>query len=257
MTQRRSNKSSTSRSHDSVDSILAALERQGSTANVAGMARFGIESPRVFGVSVGDVRAMAKRIGPNHELALDLWKTGWYEARMLAAFIAEPAKVTTRMMDAWVRDFDNWAITDTVCFSLFDQTPHAWSSVDRWSARTGEFQRRAAFALLASMALHDRTGSDAEYRKRLPLIRKYASDERNFVRKGVSWALHGIGCRSAELHADATRLATELARSSDPSERWVGRDALRKLSSAATKKRVKRSSSARSPKARTSRRGAS
>ena len=141
-------------------------------------------------------------------------------------------------MGSFMSGGDNWAITDTVCFSLFDQTPFAWSKVDVWSGRTAEFVRRAGFALLASLALHDKQGLDVEYRKRLALIRKHASDDRNFVKKGVSWALHGIGCRSPALHADALKVATDLAGSANSSERWVGRDVLRKLTSAATKKRL-------------------
>jgi len=223
----------------SVASILASLERRGSRANVEGMKRYGISSPRMFGISVSDLRAMAKEIGRDHALALELWETGWYEARMLAAFIADPAAITQAQMDRWARDFDNWAITDTACFSLFDRTPHAWSRVDQWSKRSAEFVRRAGFALLASLALHDKQSADTEYRKRLALIRKYASDDRNFVKKGVSWALHAIGCRSRSLHADALAVAGELAESSDPAERRVGRDAVRKLKSAATLKRLK------------------
>lgn len=225
--------------------VLRMLERKGSAADIEGMARYGIRSPKMFGVSVAELRRMAKEIGPDHDLALDLWKTGWYEARMLAAFLADPNKITVKDMNGWARDFDNWAITDTVCFSLFDRSPHAWSRVDLWSRNSAEFVRRAAFALLASMALHDAHGADADYRARLPLIRKYASDERDLVRKGVSWALHAIGCRSRALHDDALKVARELAASSDPAERWVGKDAVKKLTSAATKKRVDRRSRSR------------
>lgn len=226
-----------------IHAVLRSLKSRGSQANVDGMARYAIQSGKAFGVSVADLRRMAKELGRNHALALELWETGWYEARMLAALIADPDAVTSRQMDRWVRDFDNWAITDTVCFSLFDRTPHAWSKVDQWSRRQAEFERRAAFALLASMALHDKSGPHAEYRKRLSLVKKYASDERNFVKKSVSWALHGIGCRSPGLNAAAIQVAEDLASSSDRTERWVGKDALRKLRSAATAKRVARRSS--------------
>lgn len=221
-----------------VDDVLAWLERRGSRRNVEGMARYGIVSEKVFGISVADLRRKAKEIGQDHALAFELWDTGWYEARMLAAFLADPAAITVSQMDRWARDFDNWAITDTACFSLFDRSPHAWSRVDRWAARQAEFVRRAGFALLASMALHDRDGDDADYRARLPLIRKHAADPRNFVKKGVSWALHSIGCRSPDLHAAALELALDLAASQDAAERWVGRDALAKLRSPATQKRV-------------------
>jgi 3-methyladenine DNA glycosylase AlkD len=159
---------------------------------------------------------------------------------MLACFVADPQVMTPAEMDQWTRDFDNWAITDTACFHLFDRSPHAWRKVDQWSKRKREFERRAGFALLASLALHDKKGSDDNYRKRLGLIEEFASDGRNFVKKAASWALHGIGCRSAELHEAALALGRKLSASEDPAERWVGRDAVRKLDSAATWKRLMR-----------------
>lgn len=224
----------------SVPEVLSALERKGSKANRDGMARYGIVSPKIFGVSVAAIRAMAKEIGRDHALAQALWDTGWHEARMLACFVADPQVMTPAEMDRWTRDFDNWAITDTVCFHLFDRSPHAWRKVDQWSRKNGEFMRRAGFALLASLALHDKKGSDDNYRKRLPLIEEFASDGRNFVKKAESWALHGIGCRSAELHEAALAVGRKLSASEDPAERWVGRDAVRKLDSAATWKRLMR-----------------
>ena len=212
-------------------SILADLRRRGSKKNVAGMARYGIVATngKVFGVSVGDLRAMGKRIGRDHALAAALWKTGWYEARMLAAFVEEPGRVTPRQMDAWARDFDNWAICDTVCFHLFDKTPHAWSRINAWSKRKEEFVRRAAFALLASVALHDKEAQDAPFTRSLALIQRYATDERNFVKKAVSWALRGIGKRNAGLRAKTLAVARRLARAEDSTARWIGKDALRDL----------------------------
>jgi 3-methyladenine DNA glycosylase AlkD len=221
-----------------VADILAWLERHGSRGTVEGMSRYGIRSPKAFGVSVSELRQKAKQLGKDHTLALALWDSGWYEARMLASFIADPDALTAREMDRWALDFDNWAITDTVCFSLFDQSPRAWSKVDQWTERSDEFIRRAGFALLASLALHDRNSPDAEFIERLDLIRKHAADDRNFVKKGVSWALHGIGCRSPSLNIEALKLATDLAESDDATERWVGKDALRKLTSPATNKRL-------------------
>jgi 3-methyladenine DNA glycosylase AlkD len=221
-----------------VADILAWLERRGSGGNVEGMARYGIRSPKLFGVSVAELRRKAKELGRNHELALALWETGWYEARMLASFIADPNAITARDMDGWVREFDNWAITDTVCFSLFDQSPRAWAKVDQWAGRNAEFVRRAGFALLASLALHDKHSPDVKFKERLALIRRHASDDRNFVKKGMSWALHGIGCRSPGLHIVALKLAADLAKSDNAAERWLGKDALRKLTSPATNKRL-------------------
>jgi 3-methyladenine DNA glycosylase AlkD len=163
------------------------------------------------------------------ELAAALWQTGWYEARMMAAFVDEPDRVTAAQMDRWARDFDNWAICDTMCMHLFDRTPRAWRKVEQWSGRRDEFVKRAAFALLASIALHDKRAGDEPFLKSLALIERAASDERNFVKKGVSWALRGIGRRNPRLREEALDLARRLAASSDPAARWVGKDAVRDL----------------------------
>jgi 3-methyladenine DNA glycosylase AlkD len=218
---------------------LAWLERRGSRRNVDGMARYGIVAEKVFGVSVADLRAYAKTLGRDHALALALWKTGWYEARMLAAFVDEPARVTPAQMDRWCRDFDNWAICDTVCFHLFDRTPHAWAKVARWSTAREEFVRRAAFALLASLALHDKAAPDGPFLDALPLVEQAAADGRNFVKKGVSWALRLIGRRNRALNASSVAVARGLVGSASPAARWVGRDALRELTSAAVVARLR------------------
>jgi 3-methyladenine DNA glycosylase AlkD len=148
---------------------------------------------------------------------------------MLVAFVADPARVTPAQMDRWAKDFDNWAICDHVCFHLFDKTPHAWAKITQWSGRREEFVKRAAFALLASVALHDKKAPDEPFLAALPLIEREATDDRNFVKKGVSWALRGIGHRNARLHAAALGLAERLAASPDATARWVGRDAVRDL----------------------------
>src|SRR5262245_13952614 len=160
------------------------------------MARYGIRAPKVFGVSMAAMRALAKRFGRSHELAEALWKTGWHEARILASFVDEPEKVTSEQMDHWCRDFDNWAICDTVCFHLFDKTPHAFQKISRWSKSREELVKRAAFALLASVALHDRRSRDEPFVNCLALVERAASDDRNFVKKGVSWGLRGVGHRN-------------------------------------------------------------
>jgi 3-methyladenine DNA glycosylase AlkD len=210
-------------------SILAWLERTGTARNRDGMARYGIVAPKVFGVSVGTLRQQAKRIGRDHDLARALWATGWYEARMLAAFVDDPARVTPAQMDRWARDFDNWAICDTICFHLFDKVPGAWKKVDAWSRRREEFVRRAAFALLASLAAHDKAADDRTILRTLPIVERAAADDRNFVKKGVSWALRGIGHRNLALHRAAVATARKLADSAEPAARWIGRDALRDL----------------------------
>jgi 3-methyladenine DNA glycosylase AlkD len=203
------------------------------------MARYGIPSDNASGVSVADIRLLAKKLGRNHALALGLWETGNYEARMLAPFIDEPARVTPAQMERWCRDFDSWAICDALCFHLFDKTPHAWQKIAKWSTRREEFVKRAAFALLASVALHDKTAPDAPFLKSFVLIERAATDDRNFVKKAVSWALRGIGKRNSALHAAAVKLAHRLADSPNPAARWIGKDALRDLATAATLRRLK------------------
>ena len=223
---------------EAASQILVWLEKRGSKRNREGMARYAITSPKVFGVSMTNMRGLAKRYGRDHELAALLWDSGWHEARILAAFIEDPTLVTARQMDGWVLDFDNWAVCDTVCFHLFDKTPHAWSKVRRWSHRRQEFVKRAAFALLASLALHDRHAPDAAFVGSLRFVEHGAQDERNFVKKGVSWALRGIGHRNRRLHAAAVALARRLAQSPEPPARWVGKDALRDLQRPIVKERL-------------------
>lgn len=220
---------------DRVREALTWLERRGTKRNRDGMARYAIVADKVFGVSVADIRQLSKRLGRDHELAAALWESSWYEARMLTAFVEEPTRVTPAQMDRWARDFDNWAICDHLCFHLFDRTPHAWRKIEQWSTRREEFVKRAAFALLASVALHDKRAADAPFRDSLRLIEQGASDPRNFVKKGVSWALRSIGRRNGTLKAVAIDLARRLAESSEPAERWVGKDVLRDLTRPAKK----------------------
>ena len=212
-----------------VDEILRKLEKRGSKANRDGMARYGIVADKVFGVSVETIRSMAKEVGKDHDLALALWDTGWYEARMMTPFIDEPSRVTSSQMDAWARDFDNWAICDGLCFHLFDKTGHKWKKIQQWSSRKDEFVKRAAFALLAGVALHDKKETDAPFMKSLSLIERAADDQRNFVKKGVSWALRSVAHRNKSLHAASLDLATRLAESDDKTQRWIGKDVIKDI----------------------------
>lgn len=223
-----------------VDAVVASLRRLATKATLNGMARYGIPSDNAFGVPVSAMQRLAKSLGRNHELALELWKTGWYEARMLAAFLDEPERVTPSQMESWCRDFDSWAICDTVCFHLFDRTPHAFGKVAKWGRRQEEFIKRAAFALLACLAGHDKNATDEQFEQFLPLVESAAGDERNFVKKGVSWALRGIGRRSPGLRAAATTVAERLATSPDAAARWVGKDTLRDLAKSGAKANAKR-----------------
>ena len=215
---------------ETVRNALGWLERHGSKRmREQMMPRYGITAAKAFGVRMGAIQQLAKRLGRDHDLAAALWDTGWYEARLLTAYVDEPERVTAVQMNRWARDFDNWAICDTLCFALWDRTPHAWRKVEQWSDRREQFVKRAAFALLASMALHHKTAPHAPFTRSLRLIERAATDDRNFVRKGVSWALRSIGRRNRELRASAIGVARKLAESPDAAPRWIGKDALRDL----------------------------
>ena len=222
-----------------VREVLTRLERHGSKRQRDDMAkRYAIHAPKSFGVSVGAIQQLAKRLGRDHELAAALWETGWYEARMLSAYIEEPERVTAAQMDRWARDFDNWGICDTLSFVLFGRTRHAWRKVELWSRRRDEFVKRAAFATLATLALRDKSAADEPFVRSLRLVEQAATDERNFVRKGVSWALRAIGERNTKLNAAALETARRLAESDDAASRWVGKDALKQLASPAVRRRL-------------------
>jgi 3-methyladenine DNA glycosylase AlkD len=212
-----------------LNAVLARLKRAGSSGYKTDMAkRYGIVTKaEVHGVTVVTLRAMAKEIGYNHDLAEHLWASGIHDARMLATMVDDPAAVTPAQMERWVKDMDNWGIVDTACFHYWDRTPHAFAKIEKWSKAKDEFVKRAAFALLASCALH-RQGADDQFRRGLALIEREASDPRNFVKKAANWALRAIGAKaSPKLRAAARALAKRLADSDDPTARWNGKDALR------------------------------
>jgi 3-methyladenine DNA glycosylase AlkD len=195
-----------------------------------------------------DIKALGKAIGLNHPLALALWDTGVYEARMLTSFVGDPAQLSAAQMDRWCKDFDNWAYCDALCFNLFDRTPHAWAKVDQWSSKKGEFEKRTAFALLWSLSVHDKQAPDSAFLHGLTLVEREAGDDRNFVKKAISMALRAVGKRNAALHAAATATATRLAASAAPSAIWIGREALSELKSASVASRLQ-SKAARPAKA--------
>lgn len=217
---------------------IAALQSRASAAARAGMTRFAIPNDKALGVGMRDVQAIARTLGRDHALADALWRSDVYEARMLACYVADPARLDAAQMERWVADIDNWAHCDTACFALFDRSPLAWQQVDRWASRREEFVKRAAFALLASLALHDRSNADAPFLHGLTLIEAAADDERNFVKKAVNWALRSLGRRNATLHAAAVAVARRLAAAAKSAPRWIGKDALRELTSAAVAARL-------------------
>ena len=212
-----------------LDRALAELKRNGSKAGLAGMARYAIPSERAFGVPMRQIQALAKQLGRDHALAKELWASGWYEARTLAAYVDDPAQVTATQMDRWCRDFDNWAICDTVCFALFDRTPHAWAKVDKWASSRDEYVKRAAFALLWGLTVHDKKSDDAPFRRGLVLIERAATDDRLYVKKAVDMALRATGKRNSALRAAAIATATTLSTSNDKTAQWIGKHALREV----------------------------
>lgn len=224
-----------------VPSALAWLEAHATQKTLDGMARYGMPSDKALGVTVSDIQKLAKLLGKRHDLAAKLWKSDVYEARMVAAYVDEPAAVTVAQMDRWTKDFDNWGICDTVCFVLFDRTPHAWGRVEAWASKEEEFVKRAAFALLWGLTRHDKTAPDEKFLHGLELIEAGAEDERHFVQKAVNMALRATGKRNPALRKAAAEVATRLAGSDSPAARWVGKDALRELvpkAKATTKKRT-------------------
>jgi 3-methyladenine DNA glycosylase AlkD len=223
----------------SVDDVVARLREMADPANVAGMQRFGISGGEMLGISVTTLRAVAKDIGRDHALALQLWDTGIHEARMLATIVDDPAKVTRAQMERWVKQIDSWDICDGACYGLFDRTPHAIDKAFEWSARKPEFQKRAGFVLMAGMAVHDKHAGDDVFLSFLPVIAREAHDERNFVKKAVNWALRQIGKRNLALNRAAIATAKQIQADGTRAGRWIAADALRELTSDAKQARLR------------------
>lgn len=202
------------------------------------MSKFGINPENTYGISIPKLREIAKDIGKNHQLALELWKSDIHEARILASFIDEPEKVTENQLEKWVRDFDSWDVCDQVC-NLFEKTPYAHQKAIEWTNRKEEFIKRAAFALMAGLAVHDKKASNEQFEQFFPLIRKAATDDRNFVKKAGNWALRNIGKRNKALNKRAIEIAREIQEINSKTAKWIASDALRELSSQAIQKRLK------------------
>jgi 3-methyladenine DNA glycosylase AlkD len=196
---------------------------------VEGLARFGSRPAQALGVSIPTLRKMAKEIGRNHALALALWDSGIHEARILASMIAEPQLVTSQQMEVWVNDFDVWDVCDQVCGNLFDRTPYAYEKAVQWSQQEQEFVRRAGFVMMAELAVHDKQARDEVFLPFFPLIKQYASDERNFVKKAVNWALRQIGKRNKSLRTLALECAYDIQNMDSKTARWVAKDAIKEL----------------------------
>ncbi len=220
--------------------LLQKLESLGSEEVRAGMQRFGIDATNAKGISTPMLKRLAREIGRDHELASELWASGVFEARALAALIEEPAKVTPAQMERWTRAFDSWAICDACCCYSYRLTPHAWSKAVAWAGAKTEFVKRAGFALMAYLAVHDKTAHDAKFEKLLPLMERESGDNRPFVKKAVNWALRQIGKRNKRLNAKAIATAKRIRAMGTASARWIAADALRELQSDKVQERLKR-----------------
>lgn len=203
------------------------------------MARFGIDTRRALGVTVTELRTLARRIGRDHELAAELWDSGVHEARILATIVDDPALVSREQMERWIQDVGSWDLGDQACLNLFERTPYVFELAEAWSAREEEFVKRAGFALLAVAAVHRKDEPDERFAAFLPLIRGRADDDRTYVKKAVNWALRQIGKRSPGLHRLAVATARELRELDARSARWIAADALRELESPAVRARLR------------------
>jgi len=224
----------------SVENVLEKLRDKARPDQLEGMARFGMAVEQRLGVAVPDMRKLAKELGKNHVLALKLWNTGITEAKILAGMIADPNKLTAEQMDDWVKDFNSWDVCDQVCMNLFDKSPLALGKIYDWSIREEEFVKRAAFALIACLAWHDKNVNDEKFIELLPVIARGAMDDRNFVKKAVNWALRHIGKRNLHLNRVAIDTARAIQQLDSKAARWIASDAIRELESEAVQARLKR-----------------
>jgi len=211
--------------------IIQQLKSLSDPVAVAGMKRFGIQTKNTFGVSIPHLRKIAKQIGKDHPLAERLWVSGIHEARILASMVDDPKVVTEKQMEKWVKDFDSWDVCDQCCSNLFDKTRWAHQKAGQWSERNEEFIKRAGFVLMAALAVHDKERSDREFVKFFTIIRREATDDRNFVKKAVNWALRQIGKRNSDLNGMAIKTATEIREIDSRAAKWIASDALRELTS--------------------------
>ncbi|KKS04901.1 DNA alkylation repair protein [Candidatus Curtissbacteria bacterium RIFCSPHIGHO2_12_41_11] len=218
--------------------VLRKLKSQTNPKNVQGMVKFGINSKNTLGISIPILRKLAKEIGTNHTIAQQLWDSGIHEARILASMVDDPKQVSEKQMDLWTSDFDSWDVCDQVCMNFFDKTPHAFQKAKEWTRRDNEFEKRAGFALMACLAWHDKNSSNESFSHFFSLIKQAATDERNFVKKAVNWALRQIGKRNRNLNKMAIGTAQEIIKIDSKTAKWIATDALRELTSDAILKRL-------------------
>jgi 3-methyladenine DNA glycosylase AlkD len=222
------------------DDIIKQLKSMSNQKNVEGMARYGINPHNNLGISIYNLRPLAKKIGKNHKLALKLWDSGIHDARLLAVFIDDPLQVTNKQMDSWAKDFDSWDVCDQACTSLFDLTPYAWKKVFEWAERNEEFVKRGAYSLIAGLAVHDKKAENSMFEDFFSIIIKESTDERNYVKKAINWALRNIGKRNTNLNKKAIETAKKIQKIDSKSAKWIAKDAIRELTSEKIQKKIKK-----------------
>ena len=223
----------------SAEEVLKKLKAKARPDQLEGMARYGIVTEKRLGLSIPDLRKIAKEIGKDHDLALKLWKTEIQEARILAAMVDRPEEVTEQQMETWVKDINSWDVCDQVSMNLFEKAPFARRKITEWSRREEEFVKRTAFSLIACLASHDKKAPDEDFIRLLPIIKSGATDERNFVKKAVNWALRNIGKRNPNLNKAAIKAAQDIRQIDSKTARWIASDAIRELESEAVQKRLR------------------
>jgi 3-methyladenine DNA glycosylase AlkD len=224
------------------EEILAKLKAKARPDQLAGMARYGMKTENRLGVQIPELRQLAKETGKNHTLAMQLWKTGVAEARILASMIAEPEKLTSQQMESMVNDVDSWDIGDQTCMNLFEKTPLAWGKIQEWANREEEFVKRTAFGLIACLAWHSKTATDAQFIQLFPVIANGAQDPRKSVQKAVSWALRNTGKRDPRFNQRAITLAQQIQETNTKPAKWVSSDVIRELTSEAVQERLQKHS---------------
>lgn len=220
------------------DEIVEELRSQTNPVNIAGMARFGIKPERCFGIAIPQLRIMARRLGRNQVLAEELWQRGWRESRILATLIGESTSISAAVTERWVRDLDSWDVCDACCLNLFDKTPYAARKALQWSKRKREFEKRAGFATMAALAVHDKKAQDDLFVSFLSAIEREATDERNFVRKAVNWALRQIGKRNSKLHQEALQTGRRILKIDSRAANWIASGAIKELMSPSVQHRL-------------------
>ena len=228
------------RSYMKFEEIIKELESLSNPEDIEGMARFGIKTKKAYGVRMPELRRMARKTGKNHELAEKLWKHGYSETKIMASMIDDPQIVTEEQMENWVVEFDSWDICDQCCMNLFRKTPFAYKKVYEWSEREEEFVKRAAFTLIATLAVHDKKADDSEFEKFFPIIIRESTDDRNFVKKAVNWALRQIGKRNLNLNKKSIIIAEKINKENFKSAKWIAKDALRELKSEKIQEKLKK-----------------